>query len=221
MFSQLLRIPKSCMKNLIFVQYLVSLALVETINSLTNGKFPVHLKWPNDIYVLLEKTSHKIAGTIVTSTFFDNNFEIIVGCGVNLDNSYPSLSLNEAISMFNEREKKNISYIKGEVLLANFSLNISKMLPSFIKNGFEPFLDNYYDNWMHSNALVTFVNEKEGFVQVEERDYNSSIEKVLGNVNGITSDGFLSVITKDGLKLEIHPQYHSFDLTNNMIIKKR
>lgn len=77
-----------------FVQYLVSLALVDAVKAVpipNAAQMDVKIKWPNDIYT---KSSIKIGGILCQSTSFNNKFDIIAGIGINVSNEKPTTCLN-------------------------------------------------------------------------------------------------------------------------------
>ena len=81
-----------------FFQYLVSLALVQTVrefdpNSLSLSKVPVNIKWPNDIY----SNQHKLAGILCNSEYHKGEFKVITGVGLNVSNSLPSTCINDIL----------------------------------------------------------------------------------------------------------------------------
>jgi len=65
------------------VQYLVSLAVVEGIRGYGEGWEGVNvgIKWPNDIYGKSRYAERweKIGGIIVNSTYFENEYVLVIG----------------------------------------------------------------------------------------------------------------------------------------------
>ena len=82
-FSFVLRLPLKLSSRLVFVQYLVSLAVVEAIRQYDVGweDVDVCIKWPNDVYgkSRFEQRWEKIGGIIVNSTYVDNEYVLVVG----------------------------------------------------------------------------------------------------------------------------------------------
>jgi hypothetical protein len=82
-FSFVLRLPIKLSSRLVFVQYLVSLAVVEAIRKYDVGweDVDVCIKWPNDVYgkSRFEQRWEKIGGIIVNSTYVDNEYVLVVG----------------------------------------------------------------------------------------------------------------------------------------------
>jgi biotin---protein ligase len=82
-FSFTLRLPLKLSPRLVFVQYLVSLAVVEGIRGYGEGWEGVNvgIKWPNDIYGKSRYAERweKIGGIIVNSTYFENEYVLVIG----------------------------------------------------------------------------------------------------------------------------------------------
>ena len=82
-FSFIVRLPLNLSSRLVFVQYLVSLAVVEAIRTYDKGweDVDVCIKWPNDVYGKSRRENRweKIAGIIVNSTYLENQYVLVVG----------------------------------------------------------------------------------------------------------------------------------------------
>jgi biotin---protein ligase len=82
-FSFILHLPRRLSSRLIFVNYLVSLAVVEAIRTYATGweNVNVKIKWPNDIYGKSRYADRweKIGGVMVNSTYFGDEFILVVG----------------------------------------------------------------------------------------------------------------------------------------------
>jgi biotin--protein ligase len=85
MFSLLLRTPPNFPNSkLVFIQYLVGLAVVQACRSVM-GELgnAVVLKWPNDIYARIKTDKgeelKKIGGVLVNTVFMSGGVRIIVG----------------------------------------------------------------------------------------------------------------------------------------------
>ncbi|KAG8830491.1 biotin holocarboxylase synthetase [Serendipita sp. 399] len=126
-WSLLLRPPSQFRSNkLVFIQYLVGLAVVEACRDVM-GKIgeSVALKWPNDIYAKVRTSkgeeSRKIGGILLNPD----------GPRAN-----PKLTM--------------------ENMAATIMAIFGRMWNDFITaESFEPFMDLYLDRWMHSDQLVT------------------------------------------------------------------
>jgi biotin---protein ligase len=83
LFSYIVHLPRWLSYRLVFVQYLVSLAIVEGIKSYADGWEDVNvaIKWPNDVYGKARGSDRweKICGIIVNSTYADDKFILVIG----------------------------------------------------------------------------------------------------------------------------------------------
>ena len=83
-FSLLLRLRLSEFpaSRLVFVQYLVGIAVVEACrheNVLGKLGEKIRLKWPNDIYAVTHDGIRKIGGILVNTSFTGSQVDIVVG----------------------------------------------------------------------------------------------------------------------------------------------
>jgi biotin--protein ligase len=131
----------------VFIQYLMALAVVESITKRPGYEaVPLKLKWPNDIY-LDTKTqgSVKVGGILVHSTFVIDTFMLVIGCGINLSNALPTVSINDVIA-----EEYGLQKLTNEDVLAGVLVKFEEIYKEFCENGAGPwFLNRYYDHWMH------------------------------------------------------------------------
>lgn len=154
-FSFVVRAPESLASKLVFVQYLVGLAIVEAVRSLPGySEVGLQLKWPNDIYANVgsPRTPRlvKVGGILVNSSFHGGHFSIVVGCGVNVSNPKPTTSINEAISIHNIEHAAELGLVQPEDVLAAFATQMDAMWPAFMSQAFTPFYDRYISRWIHS-----------------------------------------------------------------------
>ncbi|KAI8975945.1 biotin-protein ligase [Pilobolus umbonatus] len=189
----------------VFIQYLTALSIVESIRTQKGYEnIPLRLKWPNDIYVDLPNGDlKKVGGLLVNSSFINNEFLLVIGCGVNLDNPEPTVSINEVIRQHNPR----LLPLKREEWVANAMVTFENMYLEFCEKGVGPwFLNKYYKRWLHSDKLVTLTTH----------------DNVQAKIIGITSDyGLLEaedIHTRKKYKLQ--PDGNSFDMLKGLIIKK-
>ncbi|KAH0583185.1 Biotin--protein ligase [Termitomyces sp. J132] len=155
-FSVLLRLSTATfpMSKLVFIQYLFALAVVEACrDESVLGKVgnSVRLKWPNDIYVLVDDERKKIGGILVNTSFSGGKVDIVIGCGLNVSNAAPIFSLTQLLSPAKRQSltlEKTVSSI-----LARFE----KMWETFVeeRGSFDSFMDLYLERWLHSDQLVT------------------------------------------------------------------
>ncbi|KAG5717037.1 Biotin--protein ligase [Termitomyces sp. T112] len=142
------------MSKLVFIQYLFALAVVEACREESVlGKVgnSVRLKWPNDIYVLVDGERKKIGGILVNTSFSGGKVDIVIGCGLNVSNAAPIFSLTQLLSPAKRQSltlEKTVSSI-----LARFE----KMWETFVeeRGSFDSFMDLYLERWLHSDQLVT------------------------------------------------------------------
>lgn len=84
-FSLVLRLPQPEAARIVFVQYLVGLAVVEAITAQPGMEnLAIRLKWPNDIYADLgdqapDQRYRKIGGILINSSFRDGVFSLVAG----------------------------------------------------------------------------------------------------------------------------------------------
>lgn len=99
----------------VFVQYIMGLAVVEALRRAPGYEaLPVRVKWPNDIYVAGEDglPPRKIGGVLVTSSFMHGTFSLVVGCGVNVNNSEPTDCVNDVIVRHNKKHGTALSLLR-------------------------------------------------------------------------------------------------------------
>jgi biotin--protein ligase len=185
----------------VFVQYLVGLAIVEGIKSYAPGygTMPVRLKWPNDIYARdpadVAETYVKIGGILVNSSYQDNQFHLVVGVGINTHNAAPTTSLSALRAAL--PNCSSLAPLTQERLLARVLVTFEELYLRFCRSGWEPFEAAYYRHWLHNGQTVTLemeggakgrvigVTRDWGLLKVEElRD-----GKPTGKVWSLMSDG--------------------------------
>lgn len=87
-FSLLLTLPNSLASKLVFIQYLMALAVCEAVDD--DGRLGVRIKWPNDLYAEVEgvggtevgsekKGKAKLGGILVNTNFVGGKWRIVVG----------------------------------------------------------------------------------------------------------------------------------------------
>jgi biotin--protein ligase len=132
----------------VFIQYMIALSIVESIRN-RNGyeNVPLRLKWPNDIYADLPNQGLlKVGGLLVNSSFIRDEFLLVIGCGINLNNPHPTVSINDVIKMHDSSLKP----LDREEVLAHILVTFEKMYMEFCEKGMGKwFLDVYYSRWLH------------------------------------------------------------------------
>ena len=83
-----------------FVQYIVSLAVVQAVQAEARARLPpgkgpidVRIKWPNDVYA----GQLKLGGILCHSSYRSKLFHIIMGVGLNLSNRQPTTCVDTLI----------------------------------------------------------------------------------------------------------------------------
>ncbi|KAJ3328163.1 biotin holocarboxylase synthetase, partial [Kappamyces sp. JEL0680] len=145
MFSMRLQHPQA--SSLIFLQYLTGLAVVRAVKSLDGcSHIPIHLKWPNDIYVrAMDGTLKKVGGILVTSEYVNNSFGVTIGCGVNVLNAKPSTCLQEFTTA-----SLDVEMVLARVMVELQALYQDFLHPSLPGDPFADFRESYYSFWLHS-----------------------------------------------------------------------
>ncbi|OBZ85673.1 Biotin--protein ligase [Choanephora cucurbitarum] len=189
----------------VFIQYLIALAIVESIRTRPGYEsVPLRLKWPNDIYADLPDGLKKVGGLLVNSSFAKNEFLLVIGCGVNLNNPHPTVSINDVIQQHNPSLKR----LEREEVLAHALVTFEKYYMEFCEKGMGSwFLDKYYQRWLHSDKMVTLTthdNEKAKIVGIT-RDY-----------------GMLEAVSVNDprKRFTLQPDGNSFDMLKGLIVKK-
>ncbi|KAF9990352.1 biotin holocarboxylase synthetase [Mortierella antarctica] len=236
-FSMVLRHPvQATHASAVFVQYLVALAVVESVCSLPGYEdLPLRLKWPNDIYAEapLDHPSQaevarasngqpagpkmiKIGGVLVNSNFSGSEFLLVIGCGVNATNPNPTTSINHLIRYHNKTMGRNLDVFSQETLLAHILVKLEEFHKRFLGGngrGFAQFEEMYYKRWLHSDAMVTLTTM-------------TPHKRV--RIQGVTLDyGLLKTVAVDeqgrdivGEEYRLQPDGNSFDMLKGLISLK-
>lgn len=192
-------------QRLAFLQYLVSLALVRAIKELDGCEnIPVTLKWPNDIYCGKDV---KIGGVLCQSNMFRDVFDVTIGVGLNVSNGAPTTCLDD---MRNKVAGKTCPPLSMGTLLARFMSNFEAALASFTKEGWAPFAQEYQERWIHKDQVVS----------VADVDKTPRKVKIIGISN---ETGYLKALSMEDTTTiyELHPDGHSLDFFNGLIIHKK
>ena len=203
MFSLQLELSLKCGigKHMPLLQHLVSLAVVDSVNSMGNGyeNLDLRLKWPNDIYA----GQHcKIGGVVVYTSIIGSRIHVNVGCGVNLSNDEPTKSINQVA------KENHLPPISRESFLSQVFNKLEYYLDSIGGNSEdEKYIFNlYHKYWLHGNQSVKLRSE------------DGTIRQ--GRVISLDADGFL-LVEVDGHKLQVHPDGNSFDMLQGLILPKK
>lgn len=198
LFSTVLHVTDS--KLMIMLQFLVSIAITKILRN--KHDIPAYIKWPNDIYT---KTNDgqllKVGGILVSTSFLKPwGFSAIVGCGLNVCNHLPTVSLQQ----FSQSE------IQCESVLADILTEFESMFNEYVYSGFEPFIQQYQDLWLHQNQHVR--------VQQSSELKSSTVN---AQITGISREGYLLARDLDSnAVLELHPDGNRFDLMQSLLIAR-
>ncbi|KAI3618594.1 biotin apo-protein [Moniliophthora roreri] len=217
-FSLLLRLPLSSFpaSKLVFVQYLIALAMVEacrddTVLGPEQGD-TVRIKWPNDLYAVTgegEGQKKKIGGILVSTSFSDGQIDIVIGCGLNVLNPPPILSLSQL-----QREGIDMP-LSMEKTAAAIMAKFENMWPVFVasKGDFTPFMDLYLERWLHSDQLVQITTTSPPtHVRICGITFDHGLLRTLPERRGWDrgDEGFI----------DLQPDGNSFDLMSGLIKSK-
>ncbi|XP_051500158.1 biotin--protein ligase isoform X2 [Apus apus] len=185
-----------------FIQHLVSLAVVESVRSIPGYEdIELRVKWPNDIYY---SDLMKLGGVLVNSTLVETTFHILIGFGFNVNNSNPTICINDLITKFNKEERTELKPLTPDCLIARTVTVLERLIDIFQEKGPNGVLPRYYKYWVHSGKQVRLHSE----------------EGPIAWIVGIDDYGFLQV-HEEGKGVEsVHPDGNSFDMLRNLIVPK-
>lgn len=107
----------------------------------------IALKWPNDI---IANGNNKIGGLVVNTTLQGSQAIVNVGCGINLNNSKPTVCINDMIKEYNVRmNDAKIPLITYEKFVAMVFNEIERILAEIQIGNFDNFFSLYYELWLH------------------------------------------------------------------------
>ncbi len=142
------------------------------------------IKWPNDIYY----GDKKLAGILMENTHYKSNQLVLVGVGIN----YQLVDTNEIDEPWVDLSRILNTLPNFQQLTAKIINNIFFFLEDFQING----LSNLLSEWHHYDMLKG--------VRIKFRESNIELQ---GQIDGITHQGALKVLTKDGVK-ELYSSIH-------------
>lgn len=159
--SLLLTLPSSMSSKIVFIQYLMALAVCEAIDE--DGRLGVRVKWPNDIYAECEgvggtavgsgqKGRAKLGGILVNTNFVGGQWRIVIGTGINVLNALPTTSLSQLHSLLaGKSPEAAIAPPPMEGTFARIMNAFEVKWDQFIEEGgFDGFMDEYMGRWLHS-----------------------------------------------------------------------
>lgn len=78
-----------------FVQHILAVSIVDAVITILDmDDFALKIKWPNDIYF---NRMFKMGGILVTSSISGETLHCVIGAGINVANSKPTVCLNDMI----------------------------------------------------------------------------------------------------------------------------
>ncbi|XP_053242666.1 biotin--protein ligase [Podarcis raffonei] len=186
-----------------FIQHLVSLAVVESVRSIPGYQdIELRVKWPNDIYY---SDLMKLGGVLVNSTLTGDTFHILIGCGFNVNNSNPTICINDLIMEHNKTKNTELKPLSADYLIARSVTVLESLINTFQEKGPNGVLPMYYKYWVHSGKQVRL----------------GSDEGPLAWIVGIDDSGYLQVHEEGKDVVTVHPDGNTFDMLKNLIIPKQ
>ncbi|OAQ96790.1 hypothetical protein LLEC1_08164, partial [Akanthomyces lecanii] len=163
LFSVIINHPANlaASRPVVFVQYIAAIAAVEAIRSYGRGyeNLQVKLKWPNDIFCsqdaldpskpASEKSYAKIGGILSQCGYYDGNYQIILGIGINAVNPRPTTSISDMLG-------EGAAPLRLETLLARILTRIEAEITLEAEAG--------------TRARVLGITRDWGMLRVEETD---------------------------------------------------
>ncbi|GAA5983055.1 hypothetical protein JCM11641_004710 [Rhodosporidiobolus odoratus] len=222
-FSLVSRLPSAQASKIVFVQYLFGLAVVEAIRGLEGyARLGVCLKWPNDIYADVGEGEgmeryKKIGGILVNSSFSDDQFNLVIGCGINTSNPRPTTSVNELVDLHNRRFGTTLAPLRPEQLLALVLAKFGEMWQGFLERGFEPFTDRYLSSWIHSDQRVTLDSTSQQVRIVGITSDHGLLRTVPVQVDRLGNEVFGGYSGGQVQHIDLQPDGNRFDLMKGLI----
>ncbi|KAI0562182.1 anaphase-promoting complex subunit 2 [Gracilaria domingensis] len=182
-------VPSASFTTLTFLQYIAALAVVQAAKRKWN--IPLRIKWPNDIY----KDGDKLGGVLCEGALRDNQFEVVVGVGVNVTNQFPTTCLLDPTTT-NGRE----------IFVAYFLVEFERLYNTYREHGFDGELRSMYlDAWIHSGQQLRI----------------GGPDGVRAVVHGLAPNGWVRVLREDSNSAEdLPPEYTSLDMKNSILKQK-
>ncbi|NXO44775.1 BPL1 ligase, partial [Locustella ochotensis] len=185
-----------------FIQHLVSLAVVEAVRSMPGYEdIELRVKWPNDIYY---SDLMKLGGVLVNSTLIETTFHVLIGFGFNVNNSNPTICINDLIAKFNREEGTELRPLSADCLIARTVTVLERLIEVFQEKGPNGILPQYYKYWVHSGQRVRLGSE----------------DGPAAWIVGVDDYGYLQVHREGGAVQSVHPDGNSFDMLRNLIVPR-
>lgn len=235
------------MQRMLFVQYIMALAMVKAVRAELHARFPIYIKWPNDVYVdmsghmddergsesisdmrfrFVDKLKRgcmtKIGGILVNSSFGSGGMDmgtctLVVGCGLNANNDAPTVALKHLATKL----QLDTSALTMERLLARVSVEFSNVYGRLLAGGFDACADEYYRYWIHQNQPVLIRDDCETSLNHRGiEDEKDGAKTTRARITGVTAEGNLRAVDADGCVIELMPGGNSFQLAEGMISRR-
>ncbi|XP_062122556.1 biotin--protein ligase isoform X1 [Drosophila sulfurigaster albostrigata] len=187
------------------IQHIIGAAIVNTLRSHPQYKvLDIALKWPNDI---IANGNNKIGGLVVNTTLLGSLAIVNIGCGINLNNSKPTVCINDMIRDYNVRMPEvKLPLLKYEQFIALVFNEIERLLADVQNGNFKSFYELYYELWLHSEQSIKICLQND-----QEKE---------ATVVGIDDYGFLKVRLANGAIETVQPDGNSFDMMQGLIVPK-
>ncbi|EDV47891.1 biotin--protein ligase isoform X2 [Drosophila erecta] len=187
------------------LQHLIGTAIVNSLRGHEQyGVLDISIKWPNDIYA---NGNQKIGGLVINTTLQGSQAIVNIGSGINLDNSKPTVCINDLIREYNARVPNNkLPILKYEILIAMIFNEIERLLAEVQNGDFDSFYVLYYSLWLHSGQSIKICLQNDQEKEAE--------------IVGIDDFGFLKVKLPTGTIEIVQPDGNSFDMLKGLIIPK-
>ena len=163
----------------------------------------ISIKWPNDIY---HHRNTKVGGIICQSHYNGRVFDVTIGIGINISNKKPTICMDEIASKL---QKKEVALGRSTVL-ASFCNQFTEAINTFRVYGFEPFMKDYLNTWMHSDEEITVISDDDESVRTNA---------IIRGIDCHT--GMLQAEAANGEILSLYPDTHSLNLMDKLLYKKK
>ncbi|KAI1338793.1 class II aaRS and biotin synthetase [Xylariaceae sp. FL0016] len=207
---------------IVFLQYLAAIAIVQAIlhygpRGENYRNIPVRIKWPNDIYAKVYAPGRteaeswvKIGGILSNATYSGNQYQVVLGIGINVSNEQPTVSLNSILSSLNGKKESEPFTI--EKLTAHILVRLESLYKDFCRDGFTTIMENrYYESWLHTGQHITIDAESGAKARVEgiTRDWGLLKAQELDKNGRVTGKSFT-----------LQSDENSFDFFRGLIKRK-
>ena len=78
------------------------------------------------------------------------------GCGVNIANKYPTMSVNDSIALYNNERGGHLPPLCVELVLARTLNQLEMYLVQYEATGMKTVEKQYYKHWLHRSACPLY-----------------------------------------------------------------